>query len=194
MNLNHISVTRSVGVFMRNAQYSFCEVRIPRNYDLDKLALLKPKKCIARCLSTNRLPEPELGAEENPVNPKNAALDMEKVRSILKKPVDKPASIFGRRRSLGAHVKFNVSNTVNIFNREDSTQNGFESDQAGKYFGKLFFMFGIIIVFAFGRVFMNKTDSFADISYPQSLTIFSNTLISSVFLFFISISSNFRLY
>lgn len=88
---------------MRNERYTPCHVKIPRNISLDKLALSKPGRRIQRCQSMprNKPVSPEASTSQS-----NPVINMQKVRSILKNPIDKPRGLLARRKSMTARVEF----------------------------------------------------------------------------------------
>lgn len=96
--LNFILVTRNRLRLLRNAKYDkLCRVKLPRVIKLDKVALMKTRTVpLRRALSERHI------AQNSP--PKlirsKSTFDLSKVRSILKTPADKPASIFARRKSV----------------------------------------------------------------------------------------------
>lgn len=103
---------------MRNNQYATCSIEISRNVELDKFAFDQPGRRISRARSVqNEMPLPEIAEA-----PRRPLLDMQKIRSILKNPIDKPRSIFLRRNSMSA-VRF-TDNANDIAAPVSSAQTG----------------------------------------------------------------------
>lgn len=104
-------VTRASAKWLDSHKYDkVCRVKILRRANLDRLAFERPTALtIRRHRSMQNLSKP--GTSQSSQQQLIPKLDMAKIRSILKKPNDKPVSIFGRRKSMSdARVSFAPAN------------------------------------------------------------------------------------
>lgn len=102
-------VTRAASKWLENHRYNkICRVKICRHTALDKQALARPTTArIRRHRSMHNLSHPP--PSSSPRKQPHPVLDMAKIRSILKKTIDKPQNSFARRKSM-SNVTFAATN------------------------------------------------------------------------------------
>lgn len=104
---------------MRKAAYnSVCVVVIQRKNALERIALRQGTRQITRARSMHNLNQ--ISPQSTPLRQPHP-LDITKIKSILKKPSDKPHNIFNRRQSLPASVHFDDNEPAVECNKGDNS-------------------------------------------------------------------------